>query len=90
MQNPETKNENRLAWLDLAKGFAMLLVLIGHCMRDEMRQVSPVLDFLYRAFYIFHMSYFFWLSGVNYRLSRDKGRPPLQIAARRLRKQLPP
>ena len=90
MQNPETKNENRLAWLDLAKGFAMLLVLIGHCMRDEMRQASPVLDFLYRAFYIFHMSYFFWLSGVNYRLSRDKGRPPLQIAVRRLRKQLPP
>ena len=90
MQNPEMKNVNRLAWLDLAKGFAMLLVLIGHCMRDEMRQVSPVLDFLYRAFYIFHMSYFFWLSGVSYRLSRDKGRPPLQIAARRLKKQFPP
>lgn len=90
MQNSEMKDGKRLVWLDLAKGFAMLLVLIGHCMRDEMRQVSPVLDFLYRAFYIFHMSYFFWLSGVNYRLSRDKGRPPLQIAARRLKKQFPP
>ena len=90
MQYPERDNGNRLAWLDLAKGFAMLLVLIGHCMRDEMRQVSPVLDFLYRACYIIHMSYFFWLSGVNYRLSRDKGRPPLQIAARRLKKQFPP
>lgn len=87
IQQNESK---RIPWLDLAKGFAMLLVLIGHSMRDEMRQVSPVLDFIYRAFYIFHMSYFFWLSGYSYRLSRDKGRTPGQILSRRLKKQLPP
>ena len=80
----------RIPWLDLAKGFAMLLVLIGHSMRDEMRQASPALDFIYRAFYIFHMSYFFFLSGYGYRLSRDRGRAPMQILGRRLKKQLPP
>ena len=86
----EKKDAKRIPWLDLAKGFAMLLVLVGHSMRDEMRQVSPVLDFLYRAFYIFHMSYFFWLSGYSYRLSRGRGRSPMQILSRRLKKQLPP
>lgn len=86
----EKKDAKRIPWLDLAKGFAMLLVLVGHSMRDEMRQVSPVLDFLYRAFYIFHMSYFFWLSGYGYRLSRGRGRSPMQILSRRLKKQLPP
>lgn len=84
------EDAKRISWLDLAKGFAMLLVLIGHSMRDEMRQVSPVLDFLYRAFYIFHMSYFFWLSGYGYRLSRSRGRSPMQILSRRMKKQLPP
>ncbi len=82
--------KGRLDWLDIAKGFAMLLVLVGHSMRDEMRQVSPALDFLYRAFYIFHMSYFFWLSGYNYRMSRGRGRTPAQILSRRLKKQAPP
>lgn len=86
-----TRNDTkRILWLDLAKGFAMLLVLVGHSMRDEMRQVSPVLDFLYRAFYIFHMSYFFWLSGYNYRMSRNRGGSPLRILSRRVKKQLPP
>ena len=89
MEKTENGTE-RLRWLDWAKGFAMLLVLIGHSMRDEMRQVSPVLDFFYRAFYIFHMSYFFWLSGYGYRLSRSKGRQPMQILSRRIKKQLPP
>ena len=75
--------------MDTAKGVAMLLVLVGHCMRDEMRLVSPALDYLYRGIYGFHMSWFFWLSGISYALSRAKGRPPLQIAARRLKTQFP-
>ncbi len=79
----------RRAWMDTAKGVAMLLVLVGHCMRDEMRTASPALDYLYRGIYGFHMSWFFWLSGISYALSRAKGRPPLQIAARRLKQQFP-
>ena len=79
----------RLAWIDISKGVAMLLVLIGHCMRDGMRTESAVLDVIYRSVYIFHMSWFFWLSGYGYRLSRNKGRQPLQIAGKRLRTQFP-
>ena len=86
----EHTKTNRLAWLDWAKGFAMLLVLIGHSMRDEMRQNAPALDFIYRAAYIFHMSYFFWISGYGYFLSRKRGGAPLAILVRRVKKQLVP
>ena len=87
---PNAQLTRRIAWLDLGKGFAMALVLVGHSMRDEMRLASPALDLLYRAMYIFHMTYFFWMSGYTYRLSREKGRPPLQTAWRRLKKQFVP
>ena len=87
---PQEDGTGRIGWLDFAKGFAMALVLIGHSMRDEMRMVSPTLDLLYRALYIFHMTYFFWMAGYTYRLSRRKGRAPLPAAARRLKKQLVP
>lgn len=84
-----SQSTSRRAWIDTAKGVAMLLVLVGHCMRDEMRLAYPALDYLYRGIYGFHMSWFFWLSGISYALSRAKGRPPLQIAARRLKTQFP-
>ena len=87
---PTAQQSRRIAWLDLGKGFAMALVLLGHSMRDEMRTASPVLDLLYRAVYIFHMTYFFWMTGYTYRLSRGKGHPPLQTAWRRLKKQIVP
>ncbi len=80
----------RIIWLDLAKGFAMLLVVIGHCMRDEMRQASMILDLFYRSIYIFHMAFFFWLSGNIYMLSKSKNDQPLAIAKRRIQKQFPP
>ena len=83
------KPEGRLAWLDLSKGLAMALVLLGHSMRDEMRSVFPTLDMTYRLVYIFHMTWFFWLSGYTYALSRSRGVPPLQAEGRRLKKQLP-
>lgn len=84
----DTRN-TRLAWIDISKGVAMMLVLVGHSMRDGMRVEYPVLDALYTMIYMFHMSWFFWLSGYGYRLSRDKGRQPLQIAGKRFRIQFP-
>ncbi len=89
-QRNDGPRPNRVGWLDLGKGFAMALVLIGHSMRDEMREISPVLDLLYRTLYIFHMAYFFWMAGYAYRLSRSGGRSPLSALSRRLKKQLPP
>lgn len=75
--------------MDISKGVAMLLVLLGHSMRDEMRLVSPALDVIYRSIYMFHMTWFFWLSGYGYRLSRNRGRKALQISGKRLRTQFP-
>lgn len=86
MENTKTE---RIVWIDISKGVAILLVLLGHSMRDQMRMASPVLDILYRSIYIFHMTWFFWLAGYGYRLSKSRGRTPLQIAGKRLRKQLP-
>ena len=84
-----TDGNKRLVWIDISKGVAMLLVLIGHCMRDGMRTESTILDVIYRSVYIFHMSWFFWLSGYGYKLSRSRGKQPLQIAGKRLRTQFP-
>ena len=65
----EKEKNGRLVWIDISKGVAILLVLIGHSMRDEMRVAYPFLDALYRGIYIFHMTWFFWLAGYGYRLS---------------------
>lgn len=64
-------DRKRVEWIDIAKGIAILMVLYGHCMRDEMRAISPVLDYTYRIAYIFHMSFFFWLSGYSYEMGRN-------------------
>ena len=78
----ETEKRGQIEWLDLGKGFAMALVLLGHSMRDGMRQASPALDLIYRIVYIFHMTYFFWMSGCTYSLSRGRGQKPMTAAAR--------
>ena len=85
----EKEKSGHLVWIDISKGVAMLLVLLGHSMRDEMRMASPVLDVIYRSIYMFHMTWFFWLSGYGYRLSRNNGRKPLQISGKRIRTQFP-
>ena len=85
----DKEKNGRLVWIDISKGFAMLLVLLGHSMQDGMRMASPFLDALYKGIYIFHMAWFFWLSGYSYRLSEKKGSSPLQIAKKRLTVLLP-
>ena len=66
------KAKNRLNWIDIAKGFAIILVVLGHAIRDEMRVDSSVYDYIYKVCYIFHMSFFFFLSGYTYKLSKNK------------------
>ena len=62
---------DRVDWIDAAKGFTMLLVIIGHCVDGYLKaQMFPshtkelqcVFDFLYS----FHMPLFFILSGFLY------------------------
>ena len=56
--------KERIAYIDVAKGAAMLLVIIGHCNYAPME----LMGFLYS----FHMPLFFALSGLTFRPERYK------------------
>lgn len=72
--NTSPAHRERLAWLDTAKGIALLLVLFGHCFRDSMRQQSPLCAFLYDFVYAFHVPVFFFVAGMCYALGRKRYR----------------
>ncbi len=83
---------NRIKWIDIAKGITILLVIYGHSMRDEMRTASPFLDYTYRCVYIFHMAFFFWLSGYSYQMGRTVFHKNynLSFVRKKIQKQLLP
>lgn len=64
--------KQREIWIDIAKGSAILMVVLGHAIRDDMRIDSNILDYIYRCCYIFHMSFFMFLSGYTYQLGYRK------------------
>ena len=58
--------ENRLAWIDIAKGVGILLVVIGHCIPDAASPSGisvPVYKIMHQVIYSFHMPLFFFLAG---------------------------
>lgn len=42
--------KKRKKWMDVAKGIALFMVLLGHGMRDTMRVNNAGLDYVYREF----------------------------------------
>lgn len=76
-QTAQQSAKQRVGWIDLAKGAAILLVLWGHAMRDRMRVEKLVLDHFYRVVYTFHMAFFFRLSGCVHQMTR--GKPALVV-----------
>lgn len=69
--------DRRLAWLDIAKGMGIVLVVYGHAFRGLVtigleRLASPLGTVDY-AIYSFHMPLFFFISGLLARHSFDKG-----------------
>ena len=65
---PSAKAAGRIAWLDYARGLAMILVVYGHCYRglsaegiSSQHRVLAIIDYL---IYTFHMPVFFIISGV--------------------------
>ena len=58
------QKHSRLHYIDIAKGMAMLLVIIGHCSYSEKILVGWL--------YSFHMPLFFALSGFTFRPQRYK------------------
>ena len=68
-------NKNRLSWVDVTKGFLMILVVIGH--------YPGQLDFpLVKYIYWFHMPAFFILSGMFFKPAVEKGLMKLTIHKR--------
>lgn len=61
----------RVDWIDSAKGFTMLLVIIGHCVDGYLKahifpSYTKQLQFVFDFLYSFHMPLFFILSGFLY------------------------
>ena len=63
MENTEALKKNRIEWIDIAKGIAILLVVFGHSIDDITKGII----------FSFHMPLFFILSCVTFRLSNDGG-----------------
>lgn len=72
MELENTKATDRVVWLDVGRGIAMMLVILGHAIRQEMRADSETCFVLFRTVYLFHMNLFFFLSGYAYALSKKK------------------
>ena len=65
---PSARPAGRIAWLDYARGLAMILVVYGHCYRGlnaegstSQDRVLATIDYL---IYTFHMPVFFIISGI--------------------------
>lgn len=55
--------KSRIEWIDIAKGFGILLVVAGHTMSPVMTGY-PVMEKICQAIYMFHMPLFFLLAGL--------------------------
>jgi fucose 4-O-acetylase-like acetyltransferase len=70
--------QQRLDWIDIAKGVGIILVVIGHAGRGILNAGIPdgigLLPVMDRAIYAFHMPLFFILAGVTFGM-----RPPDSI-----------
>ncbi len=69
----------RIAWIDLAKGGAIGLVVVGHVLAGLMDarilDANGVAKTVYEAIYLFHMQLFFFLSGLNLPSSLERNWP---------------
>lgn len=59
---------NRIEWIDSARGIAILLVVVGHVVggytgKYSVPQYQRIIDFIVDAIYTFHMPLFFMISG---------------------------
>lgn len=55
--------KNRINWIDVGKGIGILLVVLGHSLRDSMMSSSMVCNAIYTMVYAIHMPFLMYLSG---------------------------
>ena len=56
------KNQ-RLEWIDIAKGIGIILVVFAHTLVPQIRESNKAAGFIWIFIYNFHMPLFFFLSG---------------------------
>ena len=66
-QNHRVLTGNRLIYLDALRGFAIILVVVGHLIQYNYQ--SALDDPIFNAIYSFHMPLFFFISGASCSLS---------------------
>ena len=55
--------QKRCEWLDVAKGMAIILVVLGHSAQYYLYPETFMQAPMWRIIYFFHMPFFFFLSG---------------------------
>lgn len=68
--------QHRIDWIDALKGFAILTVVIGHCITDSLSsqtfpEYAALLQMMCDAIYSFHMPLFFMISGYVFYLTKS-------------------
>lgn len=84
----EVNSENRIIWIDNAKAIGIILVVVGHAFRDNMRTAFLPYDYIYNLIYFFHMPLFFMISG--YLLERSKNKTRAELLKSKVRTILVP
>lgn len=72
--NASITKTNRIEWLDACKGFAIVLVVIGHVLsgyigKGLFAEHLPEMHYTYELIYSFHMPLFFILSGYVFQIA---------------------
>lgn len=71
-EEKERRLQGRVAWIDVAKGIGMLLVIIGHMLTKPIRFSSEIYFSLYTGVYFFHMPFMFYLSGRTFGMAEER------------------
>ncbi|MCR5107732.1 MAG: acyltransferase family protein [Lachnospiraceae bacterium] len=77
-------DNKRLTYFDIAKGIAIILVLIGH-LQGEILLYSPYIVYLCIWIFSFHMPFFFIVSGMLIKYKNDRDRDLNSLITRRFK-----
>lgn len=65
--SPYSSRRGRIEWIDIAKGWGIVLVTFGHLRNGDGESVwLPALDPLIAVIYLFHMPLFYLLGGLTF------------------------
>ena len=75
------EHTERVDWIDALKGFAILLVIVGHLIQTNYQ--SGIGNTIFNIIYSFHMPLFFFLSGFMVGF-KDNGKLPFSFIKKKM------